>query len=71
MKVDEDLTVFILTYNELASIERTMNSVTLTPHILVIDRGSTDHALAIIAKFKQAKVEFRPFDIMPTNAIWG
>ncbi|PPC88184.1 MAG: glycosyl transferase [Hyphomicrobium sp.] len=71
MRVAEDLTVLVLTYDEIANIERTLNSVAWAPRILVIDSGSTDGTLAIIANFKQARVEHRPFDNFANQCNFG
>jgi glycosyltransferase involved in cell wall biosynthesis len=57
-----DITLLILTYNEEANIERTLKGVHWARRILVLDSGSTDQTLGILAEHPQVQVEHRVFD---------
>jgi hypothetical protein len=56
------LTPFILTYNEEPNIARCLDRLEWASQILVVDSGSTDGTLELIAKYPQARVVQRPFD---------
>lgn len=60
--VASDMTVMVITFNEEANIARTLDAVAWAKEILVVDSGSTDETLAIIARYPQARVVTRPFD---------
>jgi glycosyltransferase involved in cell wall biosynthesis len=66
-----DLTPFILTWNEEANIGRCLESVAWAKQILVVDSGSTDRTLEIVAKYPQARVVPRPFDGHSAQANFG
>ncbi len=57
-----DITPVILTSNEAANIGRTLERLTWAGDIVVVDSGSADDTLAIVARFPQARVFKRPFD---------
>lgn len=57
-----DITPVLLTYNEAANIRRTLARLTWAKDIVVVDSGSTDETLAIVAEFPQARAVHRPFD---------
>ena len=56
------LTPFILTYNEEPNIARCLDSLGWASQILVVDSGSTDRTLELIAKYPQVRVVQRAFD---------
>lgn len=62
MSFIDDITVLILTHNEAPNIARTLGKLTWAKQILVIDSGSTDETLAMIAQHEQTRVLHRPFD---------
>ena len=66
-----ELTALILTFNEAANIERTINALTWVPHILVIDSGSTDGTLEILARFANVTVMPRRFDSFANQCNFG
>jgi len=57
-----DITPVILTYNESANIGRSLERLIWAREVVVVDSGSTDDTLAIIARFPNARVVKRPFD---------
>ncbi len=56
------LTPVVLTYNEEANIARCLQQLTWAAQVIIVDSGSTDRTLEIIATFPNAKVLTRPFD---------
>jgi glycosyltransferase involved in cell wall biosynthesis len=58
----EQISVLILTYNEAPNIGRTLDALKDFPEVVVVDSGSIDDTLAIIARYPNARVHHRPFD---------
>jgi glycosyltransferase involved in cell wall biosynthesis len=56
------ITPLILTYNEAANIERSLQSLTWASRIVIIDSYSTDETLDIIATYPRTEVFQRKFD---------
>lgn len=56
------ITPLILTYNEEANINRTLEGLSWAQRIMVVDSGSTDRTLELLAAFPQVEVVHRPFD---------
>jgi glycosyltransferase involved in cell wall biosynthesis len=56
------ITPILLTYNEEENIERTLSRLAWAKDIVVVDSGSTDATLALLAKFPKVRVFDRPFD---------
>jgi len=57
-----NITPVILTYNEAPNIDRTLQQLTWTNRIVVIDSGSTDETLDILRRYPQVEVFHRVFD---------
>lgn len=57
-----DITPVILTYNEAANIGRSLERLSWAREVVIVDSGSTDDTLAIVAGFPNARVMHRPFD---------
>lgn len=57
-----EVTPLILTYNEEANIGRTLEGLRWAQRIVVVDSGSTDRTLEILAQFPQVEVVQRAFD---------
>lgn len=56
------ITPLILTYNEEANIARTLAGLAWAPRIVVIDSGSSDRTLELLAANPRVEVVQRPFD---------
>jgi glycosyltransferase involved in cell wall biosynthesis len=67
----DQITPLILTYNEAPNIGRTLRRLTWARRIVVIDSGSTDGTLEIIADYPQAEVVFHPFVDFATQCNFG
>ncbi len=57
-----DITPIILTFNEAANIGRNLERLAWARDVVVVDSGSTDETLAIVARFPNVRVFQRPFD---------
>ena len=66
-----DITPMILAFNEEANIGRTLAKLTWARRILIIDSGSTDRTLEIIAQHPQAVVIRRDFDSAAAQCNFG
>jgi glycosyltransferase involved in cell wall biosynthesis len=58
----DHITPVILTFNEEANIERTLSALRWAKRVVVVDSGSTDSTLAILAKDPRITVFSRRFD---------
>jgi glycosyltransferase involved in cell wall biosynthesis len=65
------LTALILTYNEEANIGRTLDHLRWLDSILVIDSGSSDATLSILANHAAVRVLHRPFDSFADQCNFG
>jgi glycosyltransferase involved in cell wall biosynthesis len=65
------LTALLITWNETANIARTLAALAWVPEILVIDSGSTDGTLAILASHPQVRVVHRRFDSFADQCNFG
>lgn len=67
----EKITPLLLTYNEEANIERTLNRLYWAKRIVVIDSYSTDRTLKILESYPQVDVYQRKFDTHATQWNYG
>ncbi len=67
----DQVTPLILSFNEEANIGRTLAGLTWARRIVVIDSGSTDRTLEILAGFPQVEVVTRGFDSFAAQANAG
>ena len=61
MNASMEITALVLTYNEEENILRTLRSIAWVDQILVVDSGSSDQTLDIVAGFSNARVVQNPF----------
>ena len=66
-----EVTPLILSYNEEANIGRCLKSLEWAAQIVVVDSGSTDGTLKLIAEYPQARVVQRSFDSHSAQANFG
>ena len=58
----DQITPVLLTYNEEPNIARTLSNLAWAKEVIVVDSGSTDGTLEILAKFSNVRMFKRPFD---------
>lgn len=63
--------VMILTCNEEANIARTLDAVRWAREILIVDSGSTDKTLEIVARYSTVRVITRSFDTFADQCNFG
>src|SRR5215510_5257772 len=71
MALVDDITPLLITYNEIANIERTLARLGWARRILVIDSGSTDGTLDVLARDPRIEVRHRPFDSFAEQCNFG
>jgi glycosyltransferase involved in cell wall biosynthesis len=67
----DQVTPLVITFDEAANIERTLEKLRWARRIVVIDSGSTDGTLDIVARYPQAEVVHRPFDSFAAQCNFG
>ncbi|MEN2785434.1 glycosyltransferase family 2 protein [Sphingomonas qilianensis] len=65
------ITPMVITYNEAPNIARVLDRLRWARRILVIDSGSNDATLEIIARYPQAQVVTRAFDTFAGQCNFG
>jgi glycosyltransferase involved in cell wall biosynthesis len=65
------ITPMIITFNEAPNIGRTLDKLTWADRLLIIDSGSFDDTLAIIARYGRAQVVRRAFDDFASQCNFG
>ena len=67
----DSITPLILTYNERANIERTLAGLNWARRIVVVDSGSTDGTLELLAVHPRVCVKHRSFDDFASQCNYG
>jgi glycosyltransferase involved in cell wall biosynthesis len=67
----DDITPLLITYNEIQNIERTLAKLGWSRRILVIDSGSTDGTLEVLAGDPRIEVRHRSFDSFAEQCNFG
>ncbi len=67
----DEITVMILTFNEESNIARTLDALAWAPNVLIIDSGSTDETLAILARYPNVRIVTRKFDTFADQCNFG
>ncbi|WP_255142903.1 glycosyltransferase family 2 protein [Synechococcus sp. EJ6-Ellesmere] len=67
----KQVTPLVITYNEEPNIGRSLEGLSWAERILVIDSGSTDRTLELLAAVPQVEVVHRPFDSFAAQCNFG
>jgi glycosyltransferase involved in cell wall biosynthesis len=65
------ITPMVLTFNEVANIRRAVEKLRWAARILIVDSGSTDGTLGILADYPQVEIVHRPFDSFADQCNFG
>ena len=71
MRFLDGVTPLIITYNEIANIERTLAPLAWARRIVVVDSGSTDGTLEVLARDPRIVVHHRRFDSFAGQCNFG
>jgi glycosyltransferase involved in cell wall biosynthesis len=67
----DDITPLLIAYNEIQNIERTLAPLGWAKRIVVVDSGSTDGTLAVLARDGRIETIHRPFDSFAEQCNFG
>lgn len=67
----DDITPLLITYNEIRNIERSLAPLGWAKRIVVIDSGSTDGTLEVLARDARIETVHRPFDSFAEQCNFG
>jgi hypothetical protein len=65
------LSALLITFNEIANIDRTLNGLGWVPEVVVIDSGSSDGTLEVLAAHPNVRVITRRFDSFADQCNFG
>lgn len=71
MNLAASITPLLLTFNEAPNIARTLEKLHWAGDVVVVDSGSTDETLTIVARYPQARVIHRRFDDFASQCNFG
>jgi glycosyltransferase involved in cell wall biosynthesis len=67
----DQITPLILTYNEVANLDRTLQKLTWAKEIIIIDSYSDDETVTIAQQYPQVKIYQRKFDSFAAQCNFG
>src|SRR5215471_842160 len=67
----DSITPLLITFNEAPNIQRVLEKLSWARRIVVIDSGSTDGTLDIMAQYPQVEIVHRPFDSFAEQCNFG
>lgn len=67
----DEVTALVITWNEAPNIGRTLDRLRWVPKVVVVDSGSDDGTLDILAAFPNVEVVHRPFDSFAQQCNFG
>ena len=67
----DEVTPLIITFNEEANIERTLSALAWAKRIVVVDSGSTDATLALLARDPRIAAHHHPFETFARQCQFG
>ena len=71
MGFQDDITPLLITFNEIANIARTIDRLGWARRIVVVDSGSTDGTLELLARDQRIEVHHRAFDSFAEQCNFG
>lgn len=71
MNFHDDITPLLITHDEIQNIERTLAVLVWAKRIVVIDSGSTDGTLEVLARDQRIETFHRPFDSFGEQCNFG
>src|SRR5579872_6607366 len=71
MALLDEITPLLITYDEIQNIERTLESLAWARRIVVVDSGSTDGTLEVLARDPRIEVHHRRFDDFANQCNFG
>lgn len=71
MGFQDDITPLLITFNEIQNIARTLGRLGWAKRIVVVDSGSTDGTLEVLAKDPRIEVHHRAFDSFAEQCNFG
>jgi len=67
----DEITPLLITFNEAPNLARTLDKLVWARRIVVVDSGSTDETLKILARYPQVEIVHRPFDSFAAQCNFG
>jgi glycosyltransferase involved in cell wall biosynthesis len=67
----DDITPLLITYDEIKNIERTLGALAWARRIVIVDSGSTDGTLDVLARDPRIEVHHRAFDTFADQCNFG
>ena len=67
----EEITPLLITFNEEANVARTLSKISWARNTVVVDSGSTDETLQILARHRNIQVFHRPFTDFASQCNFG